>query len=376
MPLAFKGCLTASEAAEAMAAGVRRALPDADVVALPMADGGDDTLEVLVGSTGGRMMAADVRGPAGRPVHARWGVLGDGETAIVEMAQASGLRLLSPEEMDPRTTSTYGTGQLILTALDQGYRRIIVGVGGSATVDGGTGAASALGARFLDRGGRTLPPGGAALAGLHSIDLTGMDNRLRETTMTVACDVDMPLCGEHGVWTFAAQKGATPEVEGELAAALEWFGQVVAERCGVDLRSMPLAGPAGGLSGGLHAFVGAGLLPGAELVMELTGAGERIREADLVIVGEGTLDGGSFRGKGPGSIAAHARSAGVPVVAVVGQVGDGVPDLADAGIRVVEPLVDHANGVEEALARALEIIPLAAAAAVRRFLESSPLRYN
>ncbi|MCI0769587.1 MAG: glycerate kinase, partial [Chloroflexi bacterium] len=246
----------------------------------------------------------------------------------------------------------------------------------SATVDGGTGAAAALGARFLDRGGRTLPPGGAALAGLHSIDLTGMDNRLRETTMTVACDVDMPLCGEHGAWTFAAQKGATPEVEGELAAALEWFGQVVAERCGVDLRSMPLAGPAGGLSGGLHAFVGAGLLPGAELVMELTGAGERIREADLVIVGEGTLDGGSFRGKGPGSIAAHARSAGVPVVAVVGQVGDGVPDLADAGIRVVEPLVDHANGVEEALARALEIIPLAAAAAVRRFLESSPLRYN
>ncbi|MEE9284807.1 MAG: glycerate kinase [Dehalococcoidia bacterium] len=376
MPQAFKGCLTAMEAAEAMARGVREALPGAAVDVLPMADGGDDTLEVLVRATGGRLLSGDVRGPGGRPVRARWGVLGDGETAVVEMAQASGLRLLSPQEMDPRTTSTYGTGQLILAALDEGYRRIIVGVGGSATVDGGTGAAQALGARFLDREGRTLPPGGAALARLASIDLRGLDAGVTEAKITVACDVDIPLCGQQGAWRFAAQKGATPEVMRELEAALERFGLVVAESLGVDLRSMPLAGPAGGLSGGLHAFAGARLAPGADLVLDLTGAGRRIPQADLVVTGEGTLDSGSFTGKGPAVVATKAREAGVPVIAVVGQLGDDLPDLAEQGIHTVEALVDHADGPQEALARARELVPRVTAAALRRFLASSALRYN
>ncbi len=368
MPQAFKRTLSAMDAARAMAEGVRRVLPGAEIELLPMADGGDDTLDILVGATGGAYRSAQVQDPFGRTVTAQWGVLGGGRTAVIEMARASGLRLLAPDELDPRRASTYGTGQLIGAALDAGYRTIIVGVGGSATVDCGTGAASALGVRFLDGRGRQLPPGGAALARLAAIDVSALDPRVRQADITVACDVEMPVCGPRGAWTFAAQKGATPAVAQELAAALEQCCRVVHAALGIDLAPMPFAGPAGALAGGLHAFCGARLASGAGMVLELTGAGARIGQADLVITGEGTLDCTSFAGKGTGAVAARAREAGVPAIAVVGQTGRDLPGPASTGFRAMETLVQHARSLEEAMARPAEHIATATAAAVARFL--------
>ena len=370
MPQAFKGSLHALHAAAAMTEGVRRVLPEAEALAVPMADGGDDTLDVLIGATGGRYLHAEVTGPTGLRTRARWGVLGDGQTAVVEMAQASGIRLLGPHELDPLNSTTAGTGQLIREALDAGCRKLIVGVGGSATVDGGAGAVQALGARFLDASGAELPPGGAALARLASIDLASLDPRVGESSILVACDVNMPLCGPRGAWRFAAQKGATPEAARELAVALERFGWMVAESLGVDLRSMPLAGPAGGLSGGLHAFLGAQLAPGPDLVLEATGIGQRVQEADLVIIGEGKMDGNTFWGKGPSVVAAQAHRAGVPVLAVVGQLGEDTPDLPSLGILEVETLVQHAASEEEALACAEGLVTIATQEALRRYVRS------
>lgn len=368
MPQAFKGCLKALDAAQAMAAGVKLAAPDAAVHVVPMADGGDDTLDVLMVVAGGRRHSSEVVGPDGRSVKAEWGVLKDGETAVIEMAQASGLGLLTPAQRDPRVTTTFGTGQLVLAALEAGYRNLLVGVGGSATVDGGTGALSALGVRFLDARGWPLPPGGAALADLASIDTSGIDPRLRESSIRVACDVDMPLCGPGGAWKFSAQKGATPEVARELDRALEHYGKVVLDTVGIDIRNMPLAGPAGGLSGGLHALLGAKLERGAELVLEATGWARRLEEADLIIVGEGGINDTTFRGKGPGTIANLARMHGIPVVAVVGQIADDAPDLASEGIAGVRTLMSYVGTEAEACARARELIARASQEAVQEWL--------
>jgi len=371
MPQAFKGSLSARDAALAMVQGVLSVAPGAVAVAMPVADGGDDTLDVLVTSTGGRLFEKEVLGPRLEPVRAAWGVLGDGETAVIEMASASGIRLLSAEHRDPRVTTTYGTGQLILAALDAGYRRILVGVGGSATVDIGAGAAAALGARFLDRQGNDLGEGGAALAELADIDLSGLDPRLGKSTISVACDVDMTLCGPMGASVFSPQKGASPEVVAELERAIEHVAGVVWARLGVRIADLPMGGPAGGLSAGLHAFMGARLELGAELVLRTISAASRIPEADLVIVGEGTMDHSTFHGKGPSVVAAHATQACVPVIAVIGRAGPGIETATSWGIRDVELLVDHASE-EDAERRPREAIPKATAAVLRRYLEAAP----
>ena len=372
MPQAFKGSITAMEAADAMTEGVLRAAPRAEPRPVPMADGGDDTLDVLVDATGGAYHTTQVRGPAGLPVDARWGVLGDGETAVIEMAQASGIRLLKPSERDPRTATTVGTGQLMRAVMKNGYRKVIVGIGGSATVDGGTGAAKALGVHFRDIRGRELHDGGADLINLHTIGMTHLDPRVAQTSITVACDVDMPLCGPRGAWRFAAQKGATPAVAEELAMALERFAQVIDSSLGVQLASMPLAGPGGGLSGGLHAFLGADLLPGPEVVLAITAADKQLSEADLIIVGEGRIDAGTFWGKGPGTIIRLAGEASVPVLAVAGQLGEDAPDLHALGVRDAETLMIGAASEADAIARARELIVAATEEVVRRFLERSP----
>ncbi|MBM4404676.1 MAG: glycerate kinase [Chloroflexi bacterium] len=372
-PQAFKGSLTALAAAQAMAEGVRQALPQATVTIAPMADGGDDTLDVLVSATRGRYFTAHVQDALGRAISARWGALGDGETAVVEMAQASGIRLLKTEELDPLRTTTFGTGQLITAALKASYRKILVGIGGSATVDGGTGAVAALGGRFLDSSGAPLPPGGGALARLHRIDLSALDVRLAQTAISVACDVDIPLCGPRGAWTFAPQKGATPQMAKELAAAMEHFSAVVAAQAGVDLRAMPLAGPAGGLAGGLHALCRAKLLHGSKLVLGVTGLDKRIAQADLVITGEGAFDRTTLSGKGPREVAACAKRAGVPVIVVAGHVATDLPDLAGLGIVGAEPLLAHAPSLEYATAHAAAIITKATAAALtKRYQGGAP----
>lgn len=355
MPQAFKGCLKAFDAATAMAASVQRVFPNAEVRVLPMADGGDDTLDVLM-AAGGRTFTATVTGPIGLPVEAQWGVLPDGETAVIEMAQASGLRLLTAAQRDPRVTTTFGTGQLVREALEHGLRKILIGVGGSATVDGGSGAITALGGRFLDSSGSQLPPGGEALARLAIIDVSRLDPRVREAVILVACDVNMTLSGPRGAWKFAAQKGASEQVCLQLEAALEHFGKVVAGETGIDLRPMPLAGPAGGLSGGLHAFLGARLQAGAELVLAATGWGKHLAQADLVLTGEGMIDANTFHGKGPGTIAHLAQQAGVPVIGVCGQMAADAPDVRKHGIVEVRTLMSYVESEEEACARASELI--------------------
>lgn len=368
MPQAFKGTLSAHEAAEAMARGCRAALPHAEAVALPMADGGDDTLDVLVGATGGEYFEADVRGPLGAPVRARWGALGGGGPAVVEMARASGLRLLDPAHLDPRAASTYGTGELIGAALDRGYRDILVGVGGSATVDGGAGALSSLGVRFLDASGVPLPPGGAALGALASIDVDSLDPRLAESRVRVACDVDIPMTGPEGPRKFMEQKGCDQADMDLLCACLDRYCEVTLAATGVDLLATPRSGPAGGLAGGLHAFLGAELLNGATLVLDFIGPAARFDRADLVLTGEGRLDAGTLDGKGTLAVAQTARDVGAPVIAVCGRVDLAPEDLLPHGIVTCEELGEEGSP-DAPPEQAAALVEAAAKRAVQRWAE-------
>ncbi len=271
-PDSFKGSAAALAVAQAMARGVRAVFPEAEVLPVPIADGGEGTVEALVVATGGALREATVTGPLGQPVVARWGVLGDGETAVVEMAAASGLPLVPRERLDPRRTTTRGTGELMRAALDAGSRKLVVGIGGSATNDGGTGMARALGARFLGPDGAELPEGGAALARLDRVDLSGLDPRLAGAELLVACDVDNPLTGPRGASAvYGPQKGATPEMVRELDAALCRFAERAREATGRDVAGRPGAGAAGGLGAGLLFFTPARLRPGVEIVLEATG---------------------------------------------------------------------------------------------------------
>jgi glycerate 2-kinase len=369
-PQEFKGSLTAHAASEAIVRGLRVALPDADLDLLPMADGGPGTLEVLVEATGGRFFDADVRDPLGRPARARWSALGDGRTAIVEMAEAFGPVLVRAEERDPRRATTYGTGELLRAALDAGYRRIIVGVGGSATNDGGVGLAQALGARLLDAGGHELPPGGAALARLARIDPSALDARLRACEFTVAADVTNPLCGPEGAsLVYGAQKGASDDVARELDVALAHFARIVRRDLGVDVAETPGAGAAGGLAYGLLAFCGATLRSGFEVVADAVGLPERVRAADLIVTGEGRLDRQTAFGKTPAGVARAARAAGKPVVAVVGSMAG--PEGAAVAFDAVFALTpDHASR-DEALSRAAELVTQASEGVGRWWRENT-----
>ena len=255
-PQAYKGSISALDAARAMAEGALRVVPDAETVLVPVADGGDGTLETLVEAMGGDIRSATVTGPVGKPVTAEWGALGDGRTAVIETARASGLALLSLDELDPLRATTYGLGELIREALDAGFRSFIVGLGGSATNDGGAGMAQALGARLLDEAGRDLPPGGAALSDLSSIDISGLDSRALEARFSVACDVSNPLIGPEGASAvYGPQKGATPDMVEQLDAAMRNFARVVERDIGVSIEAVPGAGAAGGLGGGMMAFL-------------------------------------------------------------------------------------------------------------------------
>ncbi len=288
-PQEFKGSLTARQAADAIATGLRRVLSDAVLDLAPMADGGPGTVDAILSSTTGRLEKTFVQDPLGRPVEAAWALLDDGATAVIEMAAASGLVLLKPDERNPRITTTFGVGQLICAALDAGCHRLIVGIGGSATNDGGTGVAQALGVHLLDAEGRDLPAGGAALSRLHRIDVSGLDPRLRHCEVIVAADAINPLCGPTGAsLVYGPQKGATPEVAAELDAALRHYAEVIERDLGVDILTLPGAGAAGGLGGGLVAFLGAHIESGAKLVAEATNLGKRMDGADIVFTGEGS----------------------------------------------------------------------------------------
>jgi len=368
-PQEFKGSLTAAEAATAMQAGLARALPGGQLEALPLADGGPGTVDVLVRATGGTFHDGGAHDALGRALRARWGSLGDGRTAVIEIAAASGIVLLAPNERDPARTTTFGTGEVLRAVLDAGYRRLVVGVGGSATNDGGAGMAQALGARLLDEQGRDLEPGGAALARLARIDVSGLDARLRGAEVVVASDVTNPLCGPDGAsLVYGPQKGASAELARELDAALAHYAAIIHRDLGVDVLDVPGAGAAGGLAAGLIAFCGARIEPGFEVVAAAAGLRERMASADAVVTGEGRLDRQTAFGKTAAGVARLGREAGRPVVAVVGSVEDGAPvDAFDALFAVVPDLAS----ADEAFARAPELVARAAEEAGRWLAKAS-----
>ena len=357
-PQSFKGSADAVAVASAIARGVRRALPDASVEEMPLADGGEGTVRALVRATKGTLRAARVRDPLLREIRAEWGVLGDGTTAIVEMAAASGLPLLTALERDPRITSTRGTGELILAAAASGAHRIVIGIGGSATNDGGAGMARAIGYRFFDAEGNDLPEGGAALASLARID-GQTDPRLVRPAIEVACDVRNPLLGPEGASAiYGPQKGATPEVVAELDRALARYADVIERFVGRSIRDVPGSGAAGGLGAGLLAFLDARLVSGADLVLRAVDFTKHLKGAGLVITGEGRIDRQSGFGKLTGAVAAAARRAGIPVAGVAGSVGPGHEALsldaiavASDGVSIAQAMADPLPFIERAAER-------------------------
>ena len=365
-PDSFKGSLSALAAAEAMERGLLTVFPEASVTKVPIADGGEGTVEALVAATGGSIRRTLVQGPLLEPVEAIWGILGDGVTAVIEMAAASGLPLVPRDRRDPRLTSTIGTGQLIKAALDAGLGKLIIGIGGSATNDGGTGMARALGARFLDANDRELPQGGSALAGLARIDLGGLDHRLATAELLVACDVDNPLTGPRGASAvYGPQKGASPAMVAELDAALGRFAQVAAQATCRDVARRDGAGAAGGLGAGLLFFTQARLRPGVEIVLEATGFEALVQGTDLVITGEGRTDAQTAMGKAPVGVAAVAQRWGVPVLCLSGGLGEGAEEVLALGIGALMSIVPQAMPLEECMARGAELTEAAAARACR-----------
>ncbi len=332
-PQSLKGSLTAAEAGLAIAQGVRAVYPTAEIEIVPVADGGEGTVQALVDATGGRIVQKTVTGPLGEPVPAFFGLMGDGHTAAIEMAAAAGLPLVPPERRDPRITTTYGVGELILAALDYGCRHFIIGIGGSATNDGGAGMGQALGAALLTNEGTEIARGGATLTTLAHISTAKMDARLQECTVEVACDVTNPLCGPTGASAvYGPQKGATPEMVLELDKALAHYAQIVERDLGVSVRDVPGAGAAGGLGAGLIAFLHATLRPGAQIVLEAVHLEERIRTADLVITAEGQIDSQTAYGKSVAAVAALAKRYGLPVVALAGSLGDNYQTVYELGV--------------------------------------------
>lgn len=368
-PNALKGSLGAPEAAEALRDGWRKVFPDAEYRLVPVSDGGDGFVESLVAATGGEVRQAAVTGPLGRRVTAAWGILGDGRTAVIEMALASGLVLVPLAERNPERTTTHGTGELIKAALDAGCTTIMVGIGGSATNDGGIGMARALGARFLTADGEELPGYGADLYRLARLDLSHLDPRLSGVTVRVACDVDNPLTGPKGAAAvYGPQKGADPEMVARLDAGLANLAELIRRELGKDIEHLPGAGAAGGLGGGLVAFLGATLARGIELMIDATRLEDAVRGADLVLTAEGQIDSQTLHGKAPYGVAQVAHRYGVPVIAFAGRLADVellVPDHFDALVGLVpgpqslsEAMAAARDNARTAAARAAQLVAL------------------
>ncbi|HEY5639320.1 MAG TPA: glycerate kinase [Dehalococcoidia bacterium] len=369
-PQEYKGTLTAEEAAAAIAEGTSRAVPDAAVETVAMPDGGPGTVRAVASVTGGERRVSRVQGPLGRPVDAEWALL-PGGTAIIEMAAASGLTLLAEDERDARVTTTRGVGELVLAALDAGAGRLIIGLGGSATNDGGAGMAAALGARLLDAGGDEVAPGGAALARLERIDAGRIDPRIAGVDVTGASDVTNTLCGPDGAsLVYGPQKGASLEAAHELDAALENYARVIDRDLGLAVRDVPGAGAAGGLGAGIIAFLGAEIRPGIDVVAEVVRLRERLDGADLLITGEGRLDSQTRYGKTVAGVARLAAEAGVPVIVVPGALGQGW-EWALSVAAAVEPVVGGHAVALPAPSAAADRLSETAERAVKRWLPAS-----
>ncbi|HCA48732.1 MAG TPA: glycerate kinase [Armatimonadetes bacterium] len=370
-PDSFKGSLTALEVCEAAARGIGSISPEIETVQVPMADGGEGTVQSLVDATGGTLVTETVTGPLGEPVEAIYGLLGDGESAVIEMAAASGLPLVPDAQRNPLKTTTFGTGELIAAALDHGRRKLIVGIGGSATTDAGVGMAQALGVRFLDESGEPVGFGGAELARIATIEMSGADPRLRDTEIRVACDVDNPLYGERGAaYVYGPQKGASPDDVRVLDANLRHVADVIQRDLGLDVRDLPGAGAAGGLGAGLVAFCGASLEPGVEIVIDAVDLPGSMKGADMCITGEGAIDSQTAFGKTPAGVTAVARREGVPVIAIAGGVAFDAVSLHERGFHALASILNRPMSLAEAMEpeRAREMIAFTAGQMVRCFL--------
>ena len=356
-PDSFKDSLSAEGVAQAIAEGLALVWPDAQLVQCPMADGGEGTVDAVLAACNGELRRQAVRGPLGDTVEARWGWLADSRTAIIEMAEASGLQLVPPGQRDACSSSTYGTGELIRAALDLGAERIILAIGGSATNDGGAGAMQALGVQLFDADQQALAPGGLALAGLAQINLANLDPRLAQVRFEIAADVNNPLCGPQGASAiFGPQKGASAEQVQQLDAALGHFADHCAKALPRDVRDEPGSGAAGGLGFAAKAFLGAQFRAGVEVVAELVGLDAAVRDADLVITGEGRFDAQTLRGKTPFGVARIARNHSVPVIVIAGTLGDGYEHMYAHGVNAAFALPSGPMSLEQACSEAPRLL--------------------
>jgi len=368
-PNAFKGSLSALAAAQSMRQGIHNAFPACEVISVPVADGGDGFTEVMTEALCGELIQVVVQGPRREPCEALFGYIRETGVGIIEMAKASGLALLPDDQRNPMETSTYGTGELILAALNQGATRIIIGLGGSATCDGGIGMAAALGYRFMDSAGRELAPIGKSLQSIHTIDPSGADQRLTQTDFSGICDVTNPLFGRNGAsHVYSPQKGASPQEIQLLDEGLENLAGVISRDLGKEVGSMPGGGAAGGLGAGLFTFLGARLEKGIDVVMELVQLRDSCQGADLVITGEGQIDFQTKFDKAPAGVARIARQLGIPCIAICGGIGERIDELHDIGITAVFSLCQRPISLESAMKNSFSLLSDTTEQAVRLFM--------
>lgn len=360
-PDSFKGSLSALEVCDNIEKGIKKVFENAEIIRVPMSDGGEGTVQSLVDATGGKLINLKVKDPLMRTIDAFYGILGDDNTAVIEMAAASGITLLSNEERNPMLTTTYGTGEIILHALDMGCRNFIIGIGGSATNDGGAGMLHALGVKLLDKNGYEIPFGGGNLDKLQTIDISEIDSRIELCNIVAACDVDNPLCGEKGASViFGPQKGADENMIITLDKNLSHYAAMVEKFLGISILDYPGAGAAGGLGGGLLAFLNAKLQPGINIVIETTELEDKLKNADLVITGEGMIDYQTQYGKTPYGVAILAKRYNIPVIAIAGGIGRDAKELYPKGFDSIFSIVDKPMTLEEAIENSATLLQDAA----------------
>lgn len=368
-PDSFKGSLSALDAAKAIEKGVKKACPNASTVLVPSADGGEGTADSLVAATNGRVVDVTVSGPLMNPVKASYGILGDQTTCVIEMACASGLNLIAPSERNPIVTTTYGTGELIKKALDDGCRNFILAVGGSATNDGGAGMLQALGVKLLDSEGEPVGPGGGELSRIRMIDDSDFDKRIKEASFLIASDVQNPFIGPNGAsYVFGPQKGATPEMVEALDRNLAHWADLIERKTGIRLHEKPGAGAAGGIGGAFQAFFPAETKRGIDIVIEYTGLREKLAGADCVFTGEGQTDFQTASGKTPMGIAQEAKKLNIPVFVLAGSVGKGIDQLYEHGVSSVHSIIHTPMSLEEAMERGAELLEFTAEQVMRTFM--------
>ena len=375
-PDSFKESLTALEVAEAIETGFKRIFPHAEYVKVPMADGGEGTVQSLVDATQGELIQTEVTAPLGNKVMATWGLSGDKQTAIIEMAAASGLHLVPLNQRNPLLTTSFGTGELIRAALDFGVNKIILGIGGSATNDGGVGMLQALGIRCLDHQGQEIGFGGKNLANIQQIDLSTLDPRLQQVEIEVACDVTNPLCGDNGASAiFGPQKGANAEIVKQLDQALAHFAQQVKAQLDLNIRDQAGAGAAGGMGGGVLLLPKVRLKSGVNIVLDTVQLSDKLQDADLVITGEGRMDGQTAQGKTPVGVALAAKTANKPVIAIVGCLREDYEVVYDKGIDAVFPIIRQLDNLENTLKNGRENL-ISCAQNVARLYQLAQLNKN